>query len=197
MMRNDHAALRRKRAEVELRATAYHEAGHAVAAIHQRIPLHGVTIKPEGDSLGRTTHANLLKNRHIDWDASAANERRMERQVAMSLAGPAAEQRFRSRHRLRKFNSEQSRDDYDEAIGLIDRFTGSNNQTQRRLDEFQAHASAFVRDHWNEIRAVAEALLHRTRLSSQAIRRVIRDQQRCIRNGRTMPKPVVLAQGGA
>ncbi len=62
-----------------LLATAYHEAGHAIAAYWHRVGLRGVTIEPGKGDLGRTWHGNPMKNHPADTDASNADRSRMER----------------------------------------------------------------------------------------------------------------------
>ena len=65
-----------------LRRTAWHEAGHAVTAWDQGFIVVLVSVKPEGESLGRSTHTPA-------GDCSIQSERQRENIVAM--AGWAAE----------------------------------------------------------------------------------------------------------
>jgi ATP-dependent Zn protease len=53
---------------VALRATAYHEAGHAVVAFWNHIRLYRVSLQAEGDELGAYLPGNLLNGRDIEWD---------------------------------------------------------------------------------------------------------------------------------
>ena len=157
----------------ELRATAFHEAGHAVAAVWNHVRLHSASIQADGNTLGRVHHANVLKGRDLEWDASNANEQRMRRLVMVSLAGPASERLYRLRNRLPKWSVEQSRHDYHNAINLLGYFVGSNEQLEADLQAMEAQAGVFVRDHWHEIQAVAEALLRHETSGPRAIRQII------------------------
>ena len=83
-------------------ATAYHEAGHAYAAVALHLGLSRVSIEPGDESQGRT-HARALprnwEERIIEasysgpggFDMEGRMRRWIERQVAFTLAGPVAE----------------------------------------------------------------------------------------------------------
>lgn len=65
-----------------LRRTAWHEAGHAVVAWDRDLTVTHISIRPEGESFGRSQHTPA-------GDCSIASERERENIVAM--AGRAAE----------------------------------------------------------------------------------------------------------
>lgn len=81
------AASRSKRVRVKeepsLRRVAFHEAGHAVVAWRHGLTVEEISIRREGDSLGRTRHTPV-------GDPEILEELRRENFVA--LAGAAAEQ---------------------------------------------------------------------------------------------------------
>jgi len=83
-----------------LLATAYHEAGHAVAARHEGRATKRVTIVPEGDTLGVCSFYPLRETESFAWDASTRNRIRIERLIISALGGCAAEARFVGRHNL-------------------------------------------------------------------------------------------------
>src|SRR5262245_20653058 len=64
--------------------TAYHEAGHAVAALALDRPVVRVSIRPDRDSLGICAFGKAVFRPSEDW---------LEREVLISLAGLAAEAR--------------------------------------------------------------------------------------------------------
>ena len=77
-----------------LEATAYHEAGHAVAAYILRVRFHYVTIKPDVE-MGTAGHLlQVLHKNMLRWEMSEGwPERyrtRLERLAMISLAGPVA-----------------------------------------------------------------------------------------------------------
>ena len=61
----------------KLRATAFHEAGHAVMAFDLNVPVSKVSIEPEDGSLGHILHGNVKEYTHLDY--------------AITVAGPWAE----------------------------------------------------------------------------------------------------------
>src|SRR5947209_7847277 len=63
-------------------ATAYHEAGHAVAALALGRPVHRVSILPDREHLGWCAFGKSVFRPSEDW---------LEREILISLAGIAAE----------------------------------------------------------------------------------------------------------
>ncbi len=66
-------------------ATAYHEAGHAVAALALDRPVLKVSIRPERDRLGICAFGKPVMRPSEDW---------LEREMLIALAGMAAEARY-------------------------------------------------------------------------------------------------------
>ncbi|RLS56380.1 MAG: cell division protein FtsH [Planctomycetota bacterium] len=66
-------------------ATAYHEAGHAVIALHLGRPVQRVSILAKEQTLGRCEFRKGQQRPTEDW---------LEREILISLAGLAAEARF-------------------------------------------------------------------------------------------------------
>lgn len=67
---NNDAPTVRQRGKAARAATAYHEAGHAVAVWRHRSKLYGVTIKPACDALGPMHHDSPLRGINLDVDGS-------------------------------------------------------------------------------------------------------------------------------
>lgn len=74
----------------DLELTAYHEAGHAVAAVMFRRKLVTISIVPNDDNVGRCRYASLRRDFHPDWDTSRKTQGRLEALAMCSLAGYAA-----------------------------------------------------------------------------------------------------------
>src|SRR5947207_13643574 len=70
-------------ADAEL--TAYHEAGHAVMALVLGRPVDHVSIRPDARRLGHCEFRKPVFRPTEDW---------LEREMLISLAGPAAESLF-------------------------------------------------------------------------------------------------------
>jgi hypothetical protein len=77
--------------------TAFHEAGHVVAAWSRGLKIHNATIVPSPEFLGRVRHANPLRGLRPDYDVSARVRERAEANIVVALAGPEAQRRHSPR----------------------------------------------------------------------------------------------------
>jgi hypothetical protein len=158
-----------KKARRELRRTAYHEAGHAVAAVVRRIDIEDVAVNP---TLSGDLHEDL-------WDALGEvrggpvfscfeAEHVWADHLVYTLAGPAAEMRYAGLARW-----------------PLDRLDGDGKQVRQllaisRLDfrhtlnDYQTLALLLVDGHWHQVEAVAASLIERRFLTAREVRRVIR-----------------------
>jgi ATP-dependent Zn protease len=89
----------KNRTALEEKAIAYHEAGHVVAAYLHRVPIRYATILPSETALGHVLHQRLSHEIDLAIDVSDRARLSAERKLLSSLAGPAAEIRFRKRSR--------------------------------------------------------------------------------------------------
>lgn len=72
-------------------ATAYHEAGHVVAAWRQGLKFHRVTIIPTAHFDGSVVHDNPLRGVRLEYDNTSDRARfGAEKAMLVCLAGPAA-----------------------------------------------------------------------------------------------------------
>jgi hypothetical protein len=85
----------------------------------------------------------------------------------MCLAGDAAQKKFNPRRRFGGQN------DLHQAVELLGYISGSNEVTQARLNVAHAHARDLVNCRWEEITAVATALLDRKTLTRDEVRQAI------------------------
>lgn len=149
--------------EQELRATAYHEAGHAVAFRHHDIPFEVASIIPDeaDDSLGHVTAAFPARF-HLDSGTTSVRQRiHAERRIIALLAGPAAE----ARHLRRPVLPINAASDYRNVVGL-----GSplfpNMRTLNAFIEFCDRQAQDVLDaRWSAVSEVAAELLRKRTLS--------------------------------
>lgn len=161
------------------KATAYHEAGHIVAAWWFRVPIlkagahirhtveDGTEIKGHAHVRPRLGEVLAMYQRR----ASGRARIRAEKWGVVMMAGKAAQRRCDPRS-VRKF---QSQWDEFSAWDIFACFTWSKKETDLRLQIAEEKAKNFVREPraWKLIRAVAKALLEREVLSRDEILKVI------------------------
>jgi hypothetical protein len=156
-----------------LRSTAYHEAGHAVAAYWHRIRLDSITIEPDGDCQGHTRIGTPLAKHWLDAGHTGSRGRkRMEAYALLVIAGPAAQRRYRPR----SVRSWHGRQDFKNADDLVSYFVGSDAERDAYLHRMSVRANAFVAlpDVWRAIGTVADRLIRERRLGRAELRRTIR-----------------------
>jgi hypothetical protein len=78
-------------------ATAFHEAGHAVACRRLGLKVRSASTVPEGDSAGRVVHRDPWRGINLEWNDSARADRRAKAVIIMCLAGPEAQRRYSPR----------------------------------------------------------------------------------------------------
>ncbi len=161
----------------ELESTAYHEAGHAVAAIAQGLNFETVTIEAdqERESLGSMIHTGLMM-----YDSQNKRDRRAlaREMILMVYAGYEAE-----RIASPNADEEQSAGDFDAAFelsreyGVLPRsasFVGDDNHVNY-LMRLKRESGKIVQSHWTAVRLVAEALSQQKTLTKQEIIHLIGD----------------------
>jgi ATP-dependent Zn protease len=151
-----------------LKRVAYHEAGHAVAAIEFRRAFKSVTVIPGANSLGHVLMHRIPQSVIDDHEGGSGNlvDRFVEKDLLVSLAGPAAECEFFGR-----FDHRGASGDYrnceDMALHIYDDVTAG-----KYIAFLFSRARAFVRraNVWIRIEAVAEALIVHKTLSARKVR---------------------------
>jgi cell division protease FtsH len=153
-------------------ATAYHEAGHAVAMYWLSLPIASATIIPdkEAGSAGAAHGARF----HPTPD-------RLEKEIIIMLAGPHAQRKHtgRSDHR-------GATQDYRRAVKFAFRRFGERRELGDVEEELRSVVGAYLRYldlwtarnvslWWPAIEAVAAALLKRETLSGRQIRGILRE----------------------
>jgi hypothetical protein len=161
MSRKDQNAMQTKPGT--LKATAYHEAGHAMAAWQLEIPLgkgkHVLSIVTDGSAQGHCQYKNMLSCHNIDVSPTGGDRLKMERMAIVKLAGLVAQRR----HRPSSLRSWQGSSDFHSAVGLVSCFTGSDRETEAYLNLLQIRAEQIIdRPHvWECVEALASTLLER------------------------------------
>lgn len=163
----------------ELEATAYHEAGHAVAAYLLSCPIMHVSIVPNEEE-GTEGHCASGYGRHppdfvpeqMD-DDDVATRRVLERRIMICFAGNAAERAFRGESDAVYPGSGS---DFWRASELAG-FVASEGSDECLAFQQWLHLQIdrrLTRPHiWAAVTAVATALLERKELSGQRVRQII------------------------
>jgi hypothetical protein len=170
---------------MNLRAVAYHEAGHAVARTELRLPLRWVTIIPSGDDAGATYGGHLPKAVR-EWIEEGGYGRpagirdRLEREVMAILAGEVAQE-------IATGTTEGSAqyDDHPEygrvivdgdwhrVVDVLEELTGGDDEeVPLYSDLLRLRTQRLLRQPyvWAHVEVVAEALLGQKRLTGREVR---------------------------
>jgi cell division protease FtsH len=189
----------RKPDAIENRATAYHEAGHAVlqTMLPDADPLHKVTIIPRGQAMGATfslpekdrwgyARKWLLATMRVLCGGRIAEER-----ATGDVASGAAMDIAQVTNLARKMILEWGMSD---KLGFV-RYEGADtremfmpdkefsedtakmvdSEVRRLIDEAYADAKRIIEANWDKVVAVAEALLKYETLTSDDVSRLIKD----------------------
>ena len=167
-------AKKRRHGTTAEERTAYHEAGHAVAAYLMHRRFKHITIVPEGDVLGRVKFSlpNSFRPDHLDTDRR--NEKRIETEIIIELAGLVSEGILAGRRNWRG-----ARGDLDSAVNLASyryfdpELIGKYIEWLLVLTRHMIEAPR----NWPMVQAVAKELLAQKRVSYSQARRVMRTVQ--------------------
>lgn len=157
-----------------LQATAYHEAGHVVAALDRKIPFRYVTIEQHDGSLGHVAGGDLPFDPEADCSDRRTKEK-IENLIFYTLAGGEAERAFAGRS-----NHAGAKSDYGHAVRLAECLYG-NPEVRDAYLRFQVTLTRnWVKSFGpaRDIRVVAEALLKHRKLSRAAVRKALREEFR-------------------
>ncbi len=190
----------RVREAEENRATAYHEAGHAViqALLKDADPLHKVTIIPRGQALGATFSLPekdrvgfglrwLKAFMRVACGGRIAEERAVG-DISSGAAGDISQVTSISRLMIEQWGMSErlgfvryagedrremllaDKDYSDETARIID------EEVRRLVDEAYRDAERMLNDNWDKVEAVAEALLKFETLSGDEVHKVMRGE---------------------
>lgn len=157
--------LVKRKTITELEATAYHEAGHAVASVRLERSISYVTIIPKGDSLGHVRYRGRSNRSESSW----RGEGFLTRDAITTLAGPLAERRYRGRG-----NHIGATSDYHTLSDTALHHLGNVEVANTWLRYCQARAVALLNAPgvWDQVEAVARELLARNALTGDEVRSV-------------------------
>ena len=155
-----------------LRATAYHEAGHAVAAWHQRIRINSLSIAEDDISKGRLSHEYHFTGIRPDLDMSPRAQRRIENMAMVCFAGPHAQRKAFPR----SWRNHHGRSDFHQATDLLSYVDPDPETLEIYVKLVDARAQKFVAGPsvWMLIDRLANDLLERRKMTGREVRESIR-----------------------
>lgn len=156
-----------------LTATAYHEAGHAVAAWWFDLPFEKASVIEDEDTLGRVNFTPPGNDFRPDIEVDARTQRRIEHTIVVALAGPLAGEKFSG-----ATNETIAANDWETVIGLAEYVCGSPEQTEAYVEWLRVRASDLI-EHplfCARVERVADALVRDKELSARELRDLLVDQ---------------------
>jgi ATP-dependent Zn protease len=147
-------------------ATAFHEAGHAVAALALDRPVRKVSIEPDRDRMGICFFGKAVFRPSQDW---------LEREVLIALAGMAAE----ARHTGAYDRAAASRDlRYARELAL--QRAGNERQAERLERRLLSKVEHLLEQemNWQAVTRIAAALLEQGEISGRQARHLFEECQR-------------------
>jgi hypothetical protein len=153
------------------KATAYHEAGHAVACFMMNVKMKSATIIPdkESDTAGHVDHENMFRGLNPEVELTGRARLQIERSIIICLAGFAAQRRYNKR----SWRNYHGQSDFTYAVNLASYVDGDAKGASQFLKWVQFRAERLVERHWTEVRRVAQALLKHKVMNGNVIRREI------------------------
>ena len=147
-------------------ATAYHEAGHAVAALALDRPVVKVSIQPDRDRLGICFYGKAVFRPSEDW---------LEREVLLALAGMAAEARHTG-----TYDRAGAARDLRYAHRLAVQRAGNERQAERLERRLLAKAEHLLQRevNWRAVERIAAALIEQKEISGRQARHLYEE---CLR----------------
>jgi ATP-dependent Zn protease len=139
-------------------ATAYHEAGHAVAALALDRPVVKVSILADRDRAGICFFGKAVFRPSEDW---------LEREVLIALAGLAAEAR-----QTGEYNRDAAARDLRYARQLSVQRAGNDRQAERLERRLLSKAEHLLQrgSHWDAVERIAAELLRAGEISGRQAR---------------------------
>jgi hypothetical protein len=152
-----------KETQAEVERVAYHEAGHATAALWFKVELDRVTIVPEGGALGYVEHRfSGLAGRDEDRE-------KLEAQALVALAGPACEAHHFGRGREGNWHADDYQHDVEQAREVLDTLSGHDNEKPTYFAWIAERAMSLVAKPLfvQAADVLAEALIERRELTGE------------------------------
>jgi hypothetical protein len=136
-----------------------------VQAWLEGLPVWSISIDSGGDAHGITFYRNPTFRLELEVDDSPSTRDRCEKAIRVALAGDIAQRRFSAR----SFRRHHPSQDWDHAIDLAMRMSGSTEQMNARLKLHTIEVVDRLEVAWPLVTRIAEALIHRRKLARRQI----------------------------
>jgi ATP-dependent Zn protease len=165
-----------------LRITAFHEAGHCVAAVILGLHLASIaaSVIPDGDDLGNT----------FVWPPQSKDKEEALKFATYLLSGTIAERVLAGEE---KKAVPAAHGDIKMAEETLKVFGDSEENLRARRQSVES-AKQIVRDNWPAVEAVASVLIQLGSLSSKHVKSLVRKSKRsaCIRHSKAKTSPMCI-----
>lgn len=160
----------------EKQAVAYHEAGHAVVAMLQGMPLRSISVERTDDSGGETDLQEI--GMPVEELGEIVEDGRrptalevviLEQHMRMSLAGEIAQFHF-APESVHAFHASFDM----KFLGFLQLIAGSKAEVDAWFGLLRIQTESLINRHWKMIEAIATALLDRERLTGDEALEVLR-----------------------
>ncbi len=162
-----------KKEHEELKETAYHEAGHAVAnfAIGRRFRKVSIIPVPEHNSLGRVTGSGWKSrlNPELDDTEKLRLRRMVEAEIVVSLAGVVAEAQLTG-----LYNHIGASKDYQDAVFYATYVTDSTKETEAYIAWLLEKTKNILWRRWDAVELLATELIKQREIGYTTTRKIIR-----------------------
>ena len=153
--------------DLELTATAYHEAGHAVMAVSLGRPIEKVTIKPSKSQIGAMTSGLRLGTCKIQKGRSKPTKDWLEDEVMILYAGMVAESGF-----TKQYCQISAAQDLRQVRRLLQQTRAKTERQLERLEQRLLDKTEHAlsdKAHLSAIEMVAKELLEKKTISGRAV----------------------------
>jgi len=152
--------------------TAYHEAGHAVAAYLRHLRFTSISIIPYRGTLGRCEFSEAGVILDLDLRAMSRTRRRIETLIVVSLGGVISECLLSGRNNWRGAHA-----DLHDAARYASVMTGSEDELGAYVRWLWEHTRMLLSAPpcWLAVQRLASALLEDHRIGERRARRIIAD----------------------
>ena len=159
--------------KIRIPAAAYHEAGHAVAAVLLGMNVTVASIEAKGYPRGWRLRGGVLAS----FDHSGAqNRREAEKAVTAGLAGEQAELLWSMQKPWRRVKSTgHARFAGDRAYieEMLRPFVKASGEKKRIIARLKEAARSLLEEHWSHVEELAKKLAERKALSGTEINRLV------------------------
>jgi ATP-dependent Zn protease len=162
----------RRTLRLPTKATAYHEAGHAVVAhvLGQRIKRITVVPNKSQNYVGCVFFAKQPSVKGIDRDPSSKITRAAQERIMVSLAGLCAQNLFNPRT-CRSFHGDK---DFKEVMLYVGHLV-RENEAKPFLNWMEVRTDNLLRDNWKAVEVLAEELIRCREISRKEAHQIIQD----------------------